>query len=73
MADKPSDSRIRVALAQFCLAQSIEVEELLAALGVKADDMDPHAFAHLAGVIDGMNIASSRIRQHGLDKWARDI
>lgn len=73
MADKPSESRIRVALAQFCLAQSIEVDELLAALGVSTDAVDSQSFAHLAGVIDGMNLAANRIRQHGIDNWARDI
>lgn len=73
MADKPSESRIRVALAQFCIAQSIEVDELLAALGVDAGAVDQSAFAHLAGVLDGMNIASARIRQHGIDNWARDV
>lgn len=73
MADQPSDSRIRAALAQFCIAQSIEIDELLSALGIDPSGMDQQAFSHLAGVIDGMNIASARIRQHGIDKWAKDI
>ena len=73
MADQPSDARIRVALAQFCISQSIEVEELFSALGVQMENIDSQAIAHLAGVMDGMNIASNRIRQHGIDNWARDI
>lgn len=73
MAEKPSESRIRVALAQFCVAQSIEIDELLSALGVDMSHTDQNALAHLAGVLDGMNLAASRIRQHGIDNWARDI
>ncbi len=73
MADKPSNSRVRLALAQFCYAQGIDVSELYAALGVEATDTDSEAMAHIAGCFDGMNIAATRIRQHGLDNWARDI
>ena len=73
MADKPSHSRIRVALAQFCVAQSLELEELYEALGLTPTEADSEAIAHLAGVLDGMNVASSRIRQHGLDNWAREV
>ena len=73
MSEKPSDARIRIALAQFCIAQAIEVDELLAALGIEMSNVDDGALAHLAGVLDGMNVASSRIRQHGVDNWARDI
>lgn len=69
----PSHSRIRVALAQFCLAHDIEVDELYGALGVEAAGADPEALAHMAGVTDGMKIAAARIRQHGLDKWTKDI
>ncbi|MEM9421838.1 MAG: hypothetical protein AAF986_04925 [Pseudomonadota bacterium] len=73
MADKPSHSRIRVALAQFCVAQSLELEELYDALGLSPSDADNEALAHLAGVLDGMTIATSRIREHGLDNWAREV
>ncbi|WOI53942.1 hypothetical protein [Parvularcula sp. LCG005] len=70
MADKPSHSRVRIALAQFCYSHSIDLEDLLAALGVTGGT-DAEAMAHMAGVLDGMNIAASRIREHGLDNWAR--
>ncbi|MEM9234316.1 MAG: hypothetical protein AAGA69_08780, partial [Pseudomonadota bacterium] len=67
------EARIRVALAQFCIAQSVEVDELFAALGVDMSNIDANAMAHLAGVVDGMTIASSRIRQHGIDNWAHTV
>ena len=73
MADKPSEARIRVALAQFCIAQAVEVDELFAALGIDPMNADAQALAHLAGAVDGMNLAANRIRQHGIDNWARDI
>jgi hypothetical protein len=73
MADKPSHSRIRIALAQFCYAQSLDLDELYAALGVNAAETEPEALAHMAGVVDGMNVAATRIRQHGLDNWAREV
>ncbi|MGV6820129.1 MAG: hypothetical protein ACWA5T_06480 [Parvularcula sp.] len=73
MASKPSHSRIRIALAQFCFAHSIELEELYAALGADMTSVDKEPLAHLAGLFDGMSVAAERIRQHGLDNWARDI
>lgn len=74
MADtKPSQSRIRISLAQYCVAHGIEVDDLYSALGITATEADSEALAHMAGVIDGMNVASDRIRQHGLDNWAKDI
>lgn len=72
MADKPSYSRIRIALAQFCFAQSVDLDELYTALGITPTEADAEAIAHMAGVIDGMNVAATRIRQHGLDNWARE-
>ena len=71
MSDKPSHSRIRIALAQFCYAQGIDVTDLFGAMGMTGANTDPEAMAHLAGVIDGMNIATSRIRDFGVDNWAK--
>lgn len=73
MPDKPSHSRVRIALAQFCFAQRVELEELYAALGIAAPNADTEAVAHMAGLMDGMAVAANRIRQHGLDNWARDV
>lgn len=73
MADQVSHSRIRIALAQFCFAQKVDIEELYRALGTEATETDAEALSHMAGVLDGMTVAANRIRQHGLDDWARDI
>ena len=71
MTDKPSYSRIRIALAQFLFSNQIELDELYRCLGIDMTECDPGALSHIAGVIDGMNVASTRIRQHGLDDWAK--
>lgn len=73
MADHASNSRVRIALAQFCYAQSIDLDELYAALGVNAADSDAEALAHMAGVVDGMKVAVARIREHGVENWARQF
>ena len=73
MAEQLSQSRIRIALAQFCFARKLDIEELYGALGVAATDTDAEALSHMAGVLDGMTVAANRIRQHGLDDWARDV
>ena len=73
MADKISHSRIRIALAQFCFARKLDIEELYSALGIEATATDAEALSHMAGVLDGMTVAANRIRQHGLDDWARDL
>lgn len=70
MSEKPSQSRIRIALAQFLFANQIELDELYQALGADTAACDAGALSHMAGIIDGMNVASTRIRQHGLDDWA---
>lgn len=70
MTEKPSHSRIRIALAQFLFANQVDIEELYSCLGIDTGECDAGALAHIAGVIDGMNVASTRIRQHGLDDWA---
>ena len=71
MSEKPSHSRIRIALAQFLFANQIELDALYEALGVDTTECDAGAISHMAGIIDGMNVASTRIRQHGLDDWAK--
>lgn len=71
MTDKPSLSRIRIALAQFAFANQIELDDLYRALGIDPGDADAGSLSHIAGIIDGMNVASTRIRQHGLDDWAK--
>ena len=73
MADSISHSRIRIALAQFCFSRKLDIEELYKALGIEATSTDPEALSHMAGVLDGMTVAANRIRQHGLDDWARDL
>ena len=73
MPEHPSHARIRIALAQFCTAHNIDLEELYAALGIAPGTADAEALAHMAGVLDGMTVASTRIRQHGLDGWAKDL
>lgn len=60
---------MRIALAQFLFSHQIELDELYRCLGIDMNDADPGAIAHIAGVIDGMNIASARIRQYGLEDW----
>ena len=71
MSEKQSYSRIRILLAQFMIANNIEIEDLYTAVGADTTECDPGALSHIAGVLDGMNVASSRIRQHGLDSWTK--
>ena len=71
MSDQPSHSRIRIMLSQFLIQHGIELEDLYAALGVDTEECDAGALSHIAGVLDGMNVASSRIRQHGIDDWTK--
>jgi len=71
MTDKPSHSRLRIMLAQFLIENKIDLEDLYAALGADTEDCDEGALSHIAGVLDGMNVASTRIRQHGLDQWTK--
>ncbi|MEM6648648.1 MAG: hypothetical protein AAF603_00190 [Pseudomonadota bacterium] len=73
MSNHSSHSRIRLVLAQFCVAHSLDIEELYEALGIKIGDANAEALAHMAGLIDGMNIAAARIKEHGLHQWTKDI
>jgi len=72
MADaKPSDSQLRLALAQFLFAQNVDIETLYKALGADLSSADAEAVSHMAGIIDGVTLATSKIRAHGLDNWTK--
>ncbi len=73
MADnKPSDSQLRLALAQFLFAQNIDIETLYRALGADLSTAESEAVSHMAGIIDGITLATAKIRTHGLDSWAKN-
>ncbi|MHA7873011.1 MAG: hypothetical protein ACX939_11730 [Hyphococcus sp.] len=69
---KPSDSQLRLSLAQFLFAQNIDIETLYKALGADLSSADSEAVSHMAGIIDGISLATQKIRTHGLDNWARN-
>ena len=71
MADKPSDSQLRLLLAQFLFAHDVDIETLYNALGADLSSADSEAVSHMAGIIDGVTLATSKIRAHGLDNWAK--
>lgn len=72
MADtKPSESQIRLFLAQFLFANDVDIEALYKALGTDLSSADAEAVSHMAGIIDGVTLATSKIRAHGLDNWAK--
>lgn len=64
-------SHTRLLLAQFLFANNIDVETLYKALGADLAHSDNEAISHMAGIIDGIHLATSKIRTHGLDNWAR--
>jgi hypothetical protein len=66
-----SPSQVRLALAQFLFAQNIDVEALYKALGADIAASDNEAVSHMAGIIDGITLATSKIRAHGLDNWTK--
>jgi len=73
MADqKPSDSQLRLALAQFLFAQNIDIETLYGALGADLSTAESEAVSHMAGIIDGITLATSKIRTHGIDSWSKN-
>lgn len=73
MSDQqPSESQIRLALAQFLFAQNVDIETLYKALGADLSTADAEAVSHMAGIIDGVRLATSKIRAHGLDNWAKN-
>ena len=73
MADStPSDSQLRLLLAQFLFAQNVDIETLYKALGADLSTADSEAVSHMAGIIDGVALATSKIRAHGIDNWAKN-
>lgn len=72
MADAKSPSQTRLALAQFLFSQNIDVETLYKAIGADIADCDSEAVSHMAGIIDGVTLATSKIRAHGLDNWSKN-
>lgn len=71
MADMKSPSQTRLVLAQFLFANGIDIEALYKALGADLANCDAEAVSHMAGIIDGVTLATQRIKAHGLDNWAR--
>lgn len=67
-----SPSQTRLALAQFLFAHNIDVETLYKALGADLAACDNEAVSHMAGIIDGVALATAKIRQHGLDNWTKN-
>ena len=67
---KKSPSQMRVVLAQFLYAHDVDIETLYSALGADLTQCDADAVSHFAGIIDGINLATSKIRSHGIDDWA---
>lgn len=68
---KPSDSQLRLHLAQFLFAHNVDIETLYSALGADLSSADSEAVSHMAGIIDGVTLATSKIRAHGIDNWAK--
>ena len=73
MAETKSPSQTRLLLAQFLFAYGVDIETLYNAIGADIADCDAEAVSHMAGVIDGVNLATNKIRSHGIDNWARHI
>ena len=72
MADaKPTESQLRLLLAQFLFAHDVEMETLSSALGTDLSNADSEAVSHMAGIIDGVTLATAKIRTHGIDNWAK--
>lgn len=72
MTDKPSDSQTRLLLAQFMFAYDVDIETLYKALGADLSSADAEAVSHMAGIIDGVALATSKIRTHGIDNWTKN-
>ncbi len=71
MSESKSPSQTRLLLAQFLFAHNIDVEALYKALGADLASSENEAVSHMAGIIDGISLATSKIRQHGLDNWTK--
>ena len=66
-----SPSQTRLLLAQFLFAHNLDIETLYKALGADLAASDNEAVSHMAGIIDGIMMATAKIRQHGVDNWAK--
>jgi hypothetical protein len=71
MADMKSPSQTRLVLAQFLFAHGLDIEALYKALGADLANCDAEAVSHMAGIIDGVTLATQKIKAHGLDNWTR--
>lgn len=69
---KKSPSQMRVVLAQFLYAHDVDIEALYGALGADLTQCDADAVSHFAGIIDGINLATNKIRSHGIDNWSKN-
>ncbi|MCB2113319.1 MAG: hypothetical protein R3C42_00060 [Parvularculaceae bacterium] len=72
MSDGKSPSQTRLILAQFLFAHGIDIEALYKSLGAEVADCDAEAVSHMAGIIDGVTLATQKIKAHGLDNWAKN-
>ncbi len=68
---KKSPSQTRVILAQFLYAHDVDIETLYNSIGADLTQCDADAVSHFAGIIDGINLATNKIRSHGIDNWAK--
>ena len=41
------------------------------AMGADLASSDNEAISHMAGIIDGITLATTKIRAHGLDNWTK--
>jgi hypothetical protein len=71
MSDTKSPSQLRLVLAQFLFAHSVDIESLYKALGADLAECDAESVSHMAGIIDGVTLATQKIKAHGLDNWTR--
>jgi len=71
MSEVKSPSQTRLMLAQFLFSAGVDIEALYKALGADLASSDNEAVSHMAGIIDGVTLATSKIRQHGLDHWTK--
>jgi hypothetical protein len=71
MSEAKSPSQVRLLLAQFMFANNLDVESLYKALGADLANSDNEAVSHMAGIIDGVTLATAKIRSHGIDNWAK--
>ncbi|NNU16925.1 hypothetical protein HK107_11405 [Parvularcula sp. ZS-1/3] len=71
MAEMKNAARVRIAVARLLYGEEIDVGDLYRALGIDPAEADSEALAHLAGVLDGMEAASTAIRDKGLDGWPK--